>query len=73
MDEWLLHSQGILNTGAHNAHTTYAPIADAVQEYIFAGTAWQITSLRSNRILKVIMNSAQKIIKFLHTFGLPEH
>ena len=52
MDEWLLHSQGILNTSAHNAHATYAPIADAVQEYISARTAWQITSLRWNHILR---------------------
>ena len=63
MDEWLLHSQGILNTSAHDAHATDAPIADAVtvQEYISARTAFQITSLRWNHILKVIMNSAQKM------------
>ena len=58
-DEWLQHSQGILNTSAHDAHATYTPIADAVQEYISARTAWQITSLRRNHILKVVMNSAQ--------------
>ena len=63
-EEWLPHSQGILNTSAHNAHATYAPIADAVQEYISARTAFQITSLRWNHILKVVMNSAQKNLKF---------
>ena len=56
MDEWLLHSQGILNTSAHDAHATYAPIADAVQEYISARTAWQITSLRWNHILRLRPN-----------------
>ena len=61
MDEWLPHSQGILNTSADDAHATYVPIAGAVQEYISARTAFQITSLRWNHILKVIMNSAQKM------------
>ena len=65
MDEWLLHSQGILNTSAHDAHATYAPIADAVtvQEYISARTAFQITSLRWNHILIPISNEGS-ISKF---------
>ena len=60
-DKWLPHSQGILNTSAHDAHATYGPIADGVQKYISAKTAFQITSLRWNHILKVVVNSAQQM------------